>query len=105
MAHIQDIERALSDGSTVYCGKCHQACEVEARDYGYGAHEYGGSFGVHSDVSLQSDCCDSENLLLESELPEAEELTVAAHESEGNCGWTEPFEKFARCKALIGGKA
>jgi hypothetical protein len=105
VADWRDIERAMRDGSTIYCGQCKKECEVEERDYGIGAYDYGAGMDIHSDISLESTCCDSGDLLLESELPEVVELELTPHESEGNCGWTESFEKFARFKALTRGKA
>lgn len=72
MATTKEIIEELSEGGSVYCGECKQECTVEGRDYGIGAYEYGAGMGEHSDVCLESTCCDSEDLLLESELPEKE---------------------------------
>lgn len=73
MDTFEEVEQALRDGDTIYCGACLNPCKVEGRDYGIGAYGYGASISVHSDVCLESACCDSDDLLLESELPEPEE--------------------------------
>jgi hypothetical protein len=72
MATDREIAEVLSGGGSVYCGKCLQECNVEGRDYGIGTYGYGAGMGSHSDVCLESTCCDSEDLLLKSELPEEE---------------------------------
>lgn len=71
MTTDKEILEAMSYGGTVYCGKCNKETIVEARDYGHGGTEFWGSYSRHSDVSLESSCCDSDDLLLE---PREEEV-------------------------------
>lgn len=71
MTTTDEILKAMSRGATIYCGKCNQETYPEVRDYGHGRTEFWGSVSNHSDIAVESPCCDSDDLLLE---PREEEV-------------------------------
>jgi hypothetical protein len=51
----------------MFCAECKKPCNEIEVDFGYGAYEFWGARGYHTDKRLVSDCCEADTL---DELPD-----------------------------------
>ncbi len=58
--HRPKSGKCLDDGIGPFCGECGHPCETVERDYGYGAYEFWGATGCHSNVQTVSACCEAD---------------------------------------------
>ena len=51
--------KCWGNDSGPFCGCCGQPCSPRRVDNGIGAYEYWGCKGVHTQIDIESDCCDA----------------------------------------------
>lgn len=44
----------------LFCGECHEACEIAWEDVGIGSYEFWGAPGVDVQLEPMSDCCSAD---------------------------------------------
>ena len=52
-----------------WCVECGQECTPIAVDNGIGSYDYWGATGVHTQIDIESDCCNADVVDNERELP------------------------------------
>lgn len=67
------------------CGHCGEPCGVQLVDEGYGAYEYWGARGVHTDVVAYSDCCQAD--VMDSDGEEVSQRDLIRHFEENDESW------------------